>query len=978
MTRGRSAAAFAISFALWMSQLVLAPPAVAQPCFADEAVPDWIAGDLALEEPGASRPLPVAAAGDYELCSDSAGFGADDDHYRYLVRRAAGDFGFEEVLLSIDRAGMGGVAARWDGRTANGALIRIAVHAVDGGFELRSGLRLDNGGVAIDVGQSMPVTLPVWLRIERAGSIFATSFSLDGVTFQGHFGIDATGRDLDRGVLVVGMVQASESSGAQSAVFGEPGFLGPEDPRPDVQSCVDDFAIPTTGGSELTLRGTNLESVTGVSLAGVPAEIVSRTRDALVVQAGESGPHRSGDVVVESAHGALSLGARVVYAGQPFVRADIDGDQKVQVGDLVRLGAALLNLADVACLEAADVNADRRVDRADWLRLLRVLFFRGAAPAAPFPQPGFAPDGGRACGLPDGPVIESARRLRDAGEAALARLPERPRVREGDVLVIAGSGFPTDLSRLDVRFGNVRTEVIEADPAGIRVRVLEVPDAGRKCPVVFQDTAQATPPLGVAAPASRFGIAHAVIDPGRRRAIVCPEFLASPLRQVNLGRLRSDGVSLLLPIDRASWDPTQPIRVSVSLPLPLVNGVSRGAREVAFTWLDGGRSGPTSYDEWVARLAARIDRELNGGSRSGDCECDATAYPSGDGIVITPCDPVITWDDNGTCCDPPHPGPGVQLKAPPPPISVADTYQVTPSSCEGEEGGPEPSQRNRVWCEFEKVVRNNVATGLPIWESYVPLDNLLEGPPGILNVEHPNDRTVSEKSVLFTSTAFYEAVEHGYNIPCRAAARAYYCNGGNSDWMPAFSAPQRVVKTFWLPDEKLPPSLEPDALYNYVDPNGVRQNLVGMHLAISTGGIFDYWTWSTFFAPRLVGEQHAVDGTSLAWNDACTVGAIADRPVEIQGVWQSYFMCTDGAPGESSCGNPWGPPNECLQQSCAGCHVAVGKVSLPDKPSIPELAMAWLPTLSDSEISQCFDEIKAANEEDGVELYKSMAPDDCQ
>jgi hypothetical protein len=554
-------------------------------------------------------------------------------------------------------------------------------------------------------------------------------------------------------------------------------------------------------------------------------------------------------------------------------------------------------------------------------------------------------------------------------------------VREGDVLVIQGHGFPADLSRLAVRFGNVRTEVLEIAHDGfLRARVLEVPDGGRKCPLFFEDAAAATLPLGSAAPARRFGVAHAVTDRTRRHVLVCPEFLASPLAQVNVARLRPDGASLFLPIDRASWDPARPIRVSVSLPLPLVNGVSRGARELSFQWLDvGARSGPADYDEWVARLAARIDREVNGGTPSGaDCGCDAAAFPSDGGIVITPCDPVLTWEDDGTCCDPPYPGPGVQLKAPPPPISTADTFQVMPSDCEGEEGGPEPSQRNRVWCEFEKVIRTSVGTGLPIWEGYVPLDNLLEGPPGILNVEHPNDRTVATKSVLFSSGAFYEAVEHGYNIPCRAAARAYYCNGGGSDWMPAFSAPQRVVKTFWRTDEKLPPSLDPDDLYNYVDPNGVRQNLVGMHLAISTGGIFDYWTWSTFFAPRVVGEENAVDGTSLAWNDACTVGAIADRPVEIHGVWQSYFMCTDGAPGEDACGNPWGPPNECLQQSCAGCHVAVGAVPLPNKPSIPELAMAWLPTLTDTDVASCYDEIEAANEEDGVELYKSMAPDECQ
>lgn len=972
------------SIALLLAALLaLAPPAAAQSeCFADEPVPGWVGGDVGLDTPGASRPLPLSATGDYELCSDSAGFGATD-HFRHLVRREVGDFAIEKTLLSIDAAGVAGLVARFDDRNDDAAYIRITVHAVEGGFELRSGVRFDNELLGSEIGQSLPVTLPIWLRIERVGSILATSYSTDGVEYQGHAGVDASTHDLDRNVLIVGMAQASEGAGAQSAIFGEPDGGAGSDPRPDVQSCVDDFALPTTGGREIELHGLNLGSVTGVSLAGVPAQIVSQGDDTMVVRAASVRPRagpaqvRSGDVVVHSSHGDLPLGAQVVYAGEPFVRADVDGDERVTFIDLVRLLLALLDLDRVSCLEAADVNADKRVDGDDLIRLARALFFRGAPPAAPYPLPGFAPNGGRACGLPEGPVIRSVRRIQDAGETALVGLPTRPRVREGDVLVIDGSGFPSDVARLSLRFGNVRTEMMPPARTGeLRVRVLEVPTPGSKCPLVLRDTSERVPALGTTTSATRFGVAHALVERSAKDDVVCPDFIASPLAQVNVARLRNDGVSLFLPINPSTWDPSHPTRVSVSLPLPLVNGVSRGAREISFLWQDPRQvPGAADYEGFLKRLAAKIARELNGGRSSEGCGCDATAAADAGGIVISPCDPVLTWDDPGTCCDPPYEDPGFPLTAPPPPLSTADSFQVMPSDCE--DPGPNQSERNRVWCEFEKVVRDSFVTGLPIWESYVPLDNLLEGPPGILNVQHPNDRSVATKSVMFSTDAFYEAVEHGYNIPCRAAARAYYCDGGASDWMPAFSAPQRVVKTFWLRDSKLPPSLDPDDLYSYVDPNGVRQNLVGMHLAISTGGIFTYWTWSTFFAPRLVGEELAVDGTALAWNDACTTGAIADHPAEIEGVWQSYFMCTNDAPGEEGCGNPWGPPNECVT-SCNGCHVSVGKIPFPDKPPLFELAIAWLPTLTDSEISACYDEIKAANEEDGVELYKSMAPDECQ
>ena len=983
-----------------------------QPCFPDVAVPPWVSGDLELNTPGTSRPLPMRVGGDYELCSDGEGFGSKEDHYHYLMQRYARGSIFEVALVSIDESGMAGVAARWDERTPDAAYVRITVHTgVDGDIELRSAARLNNQSSAQVSPAPVRVNLPVWLRIERTGSTFTTSYSENGTTFTDHLIVDAADKDLDRGFLTAGMVQGSESPGQfHRAVFDNPQFVLPDEPPPDPDGCVEGFVIPINGGTEVQLRGRNLDSIHKVKLAGIPAKILDQSSRSLTLKATpltsshklietsgngttDSWPDeaRSGDVVIESAYGEQSIGTKVIYAGRPFVRGDINEDGKVNFVDMIQLMKALFDREPgLTCREAADVNADRLIDMEDFVTLSQFIVLGKPKPQAPFPTPGLAPNGGFSCGLPEGPVISRIR-----SSATLDRLPTSSssgrtlQVVEGDEIVLEGSGFPKDPRRIRVRFGSIGTDILPGSgPSKLRLRIREVPQGGIHCPVIFQDLEWGTPfPYEVVQrnDLTRFGVAHA-LSSEQDSGHLCPEFLPSKLDGVNVGYLMEDGVSHFLPIDPYTWDPTQPLRVEVNLPLPTVNGISRGAREISFFFYENptkiltkassgiSRSSPTppDYEAWLGKLAARIHRELNGG-HSSDCTCDAQAKPGNGGVVISPCEPVIGWHDPGsTCCDPP-PEEGVKLKAPPPPVWNSTTYKLPQLTC-SEPVDFDDHPRKFAWCAFEKVIRESQGTGLPIWESYIPITNVLGGPLGIIDSKHPNNRMTGEKSIMVSTDTFYEAFEHGYTNPCAAAARRFYCTAeGQSEWMPAFSKAQRVVKTFWRTDDELPPSITPGVdTYSYTDPEGIRQNLVGMHLAISTGEIFSYWQWATFFVPKLVTENVP------SWHDACSVGAKADQPEEIPGVWKNYFMCVEGAAGEKRCGNPWGPKNECKTQSCNDCHVNVGQIYInDDELAHPTLATAWLPSLANGEILSCYNDIKEAFEEDGTELFKHLAPSEC-
>lgn len=64
------------------------------------------------------------------------------------------------------------------------------------------------------------------------------------------------------------------------------------------------------------------------------------------------------------------------------VAGDVNGDDNVDIGDMIALGDYLFNGGDTPC-RGADVNGDGRIDIADYIYLVDYLWNGGAAPVDP-------------------------------------------------------------------------------------------------------------------------------------------------------------------------------------------------------------------------------------------------------------------------------------------------------------------------------------------------------------------------------------------------------------------------------------------------------------------------------------------------------------------------------------------------------------------------------------------------------------------
>jgi hypothetical protein len=89
-----------------------------------------------------------------------------------------------------------------------------------------------------------------------------------------------------------------------------------------------------------------------------------------------------------------TVGARLNIVGDQslFVRADANGDWKVDISDAIHsLRALFLGGPDMACKDAADANDDGRLDISDAVFTLEYLFSGTRKPLEPFPDPGTDP-----------------------------------------------------------------------------------------------------------------------------------------------------------------------------------------------------------------------------------------------------------------------------------------------------------------------------------------------------------------------------------------------------------------------------------------------------------------------------------------------------------------------------------------------------------------------------------------------------------
>ena len=71
-----------------------------------------------------------------------------------------------------------------------------------------------------------------------------------------------------------------------------------------------------------------------------------------------------------------------------FVRGDCNGDEALNVGDVIHVLNAVFGLGPVPCLEACRTNGDAFLDLADGIYLASYLFLQGPEPPHPFPNCG--------------------------------------------------------------------------------------------------------------------------------------------------------------------------------------------------------------------------------------------------------------------------------------------------------------------------------------------------------------------------------------------------------------------------------------------------------------------------------------------------------------------------------------------------------------------------------------------------------------
>lgn len=821
-------------------------------------------------------------------------------------------------------------------RVDDGPRARLTVHRQAGGtYLLQSALRATGGGLETEQGTAVEVTLPVMLRFQFTDDTL-TAYYWEGGEWTQHSELLLNETELQHD-LEVGLVQTSEDVLAAQAKFVRTTLKANTVP-PDI-SCTHGLLMPAA--QTYRFKGHHLGEIREVRVGGTPLTITSQTDDQLEASRPPiAGAPTFGRVELDSPLGTQTLNTQAGWGGEPYRRGDVDGDGEVTREDWRAICYAVYRDQPLSCTPTGDINADGRVDQADLDQLKHYIQTGAAPPAEPFTTPGIV-EGEPVCGIPAAPAVLDLT-WEDGSPISGA-------VQSGDVLLLTGADLPS-AEQTVIRFGNVPARVLPgATEEAMRLEILELP--GRDGPRCLR--LMVADPSG--ADETRFGTLYGATRDTAPE--LCPDFIGQKRDRHISGQADAKGViSLRLPPE---WWNGQEIVVSFQVSLPPVSGVSRGSRVGRFTFVPPpNHLAQDSYVSAMEALAQAFTEALNGG-KDPSCECDvqAKADIQGQSIILAP-------------CVPPPPAPPVptvpnlptKLKANVPLWGGVDIYRPNlppPPSC-GTAFDPQVNPRAWAWCHFLEVVRPNPGADpwfadLPMFESYRPLSSVL--PTGFFGQEgwiiKPDHQPPAMKRVMLEPglTSRFQAL--GYDHPCQLAARRYYCSNFEASWMPRFKTGDRLIKTFWQTRDQLPAGANPDNYYSYRLYQGERYYLVGMHIGVArffpVSGDEAYFYWITLWVPANAGVTQTHGGEPLEhyYNPHCTVGHGVDQPVELLGtVWRNFAMCTDAAPGEGACGNPWGPKDECLPggvgHSCTSCHAVQGKMFFGDG---DDLAVGWLPTV---------------------------------
>lgn len=957
---------------LAVAALAASSVAHAQPAACQDSVelPPWTPGVT-------SNFVDGGATGDesagYTICSSAPGPSDPYDSYRLLTQPAGGDFELEATVESLSAGGAGGLVATvlgLDLLTAARVLIWVETDTDDPSIAwLRSSIRREDDGASEPEPAPIMVTLPLRLHLARTGGVLSAGFRVDGILTD-HLVADITGEQLDV-ALRVGMQQFSgEPDVTHFAVFQRPSLVAARVPEVD---CIE--GSPFASGA-LHVSGKNLDSVTAISAFGGPVVLLAQSPERLILQpaAPPAGGVNYGQLELGHAASRLPLRVDIASIGTPLIRGDVDMDGDVDLDDFRDLRRWMNRGVEPACPGAGDVNGDTFTNQTDVDALKAWLKGTGHAPAAPFPAPGFV-QGAFTCGAPAAPDIRRARVLRANRD--------RP-VIEGDIVKIIGQNLPP-ASDLVIWFGDVPTRMLGGDSHIIKVLVGEVPTSGPRCARVIHVQAQ-HPGSGL-----RVGGGWlADLDAPK----LCLDFTATAAPTPGFRAVTATDGTLEIPVPSADWKAGQAYDIDATVFMPWLDGQSRGSRALKMLFRSPDAPSTTAggvsvaqgdidgYTTGLNALAAAMTTQFNGGylpstpSTPCECEVEVIPVPALEKLILAPCIP-----------PPPKPEPAVpgpdKLKKPNP--IIVGGISITPKSlpaveCDGELISYKTNPRKFAWCHFRDIVQPMDANtypetdpfylGHPLFASWKPVATVrqaLIGEDGGKWTLNPDAQPLNEKHVLFEYRAVDQLKAMDYGNPYVWALRRKHCQIFAGEWMPKIGLGNRIAKTFYVPESRLPASVDPDSLYSYVPPGKQRHYLVGLHLANSTlhdfGNSFGYYSWSTFWIPPGPGDTKTRGGAPLAssYDPKCVIGTGQDRPAGLPPFFDNFVMCTDSAPGERGCGNPYAdtfpecdyvPDPQDPEQTdtpvttCTGCHAAMGRVVF-NTPGAVEgtVELGWLPSL---------------------------------
>ena len=769
-------------------------------CFEEGETGEWSFSS----SPGASGSARVNKAGGFELCGHGRGYGRTTytgepvDGLNVIGQVVEGDNDFIASVRVTRIAGVGGYCGlevrprginSITGFDASQNVLalgvrfgrgnQLSVEAYARGFSLLE----EPASVGIE-------NLPVDLRFERRDGILVGSYSnrqgqdVEFLRTADAGNINGLGMHFNPNrALYVGVAQGS--SGVvedgllvtSSVYFDDPQVVVDYPPPPPPVPAI---AIDPVVSGRIELVGEDIESIVGVTVAGLEAEIVSKEDGKAILLLPEADVPVRGDIVIRR-DGVSSVIRNAFFSyGGGFIRGDCNDDGGVDVSDAIKIfGYLFLGDSTCDCRQATDSNGDRAEDISDGIYLLAFLFSGGPPPPAPFPEKGFSEDSDSSeiCGLEEHlPVITNITVVDGEGNAA----GNRPlRLQEGSRLQIDGRNFEGEPLRNNVVAGDARLIVLDASPTQLLVEVTKVPT-------------QRVVEIGIIRDFFPFGEQQSCFDNDCPPAVLGPlvkfegqfELLAGNVEALGASFANENANGLVLQLDRALFSPNanlgaREVSIEALLEVPVVRRASAGARRVSVTEIF---SEGTSGAQGVRRLADSLRRELSGGGRLSEISVIEDFERAR--ILIEPTVDVldVLRDSRGGGAGLPF----VSLLR-----GVISVYDTPFGRCGPNNLHPIDDERAFGWCRFEELVEP--CDGLPAFEWFFTHEETFSPSEVPENVD-PDDRSPESKEVMYNLSAYCHIRDH--RLWCRADLDDLIADGETD--IPPFPRAAWVLKCSWV------------------------------------------------------------------------------------------------------------------------------------------------------------------------------------